>query len=131
MAKAKKKKMTIEEALVPVEEQPYEVPENWCWTRLQQICVMKITDGTHKTPTYCEQEKGIPFISAKDITTGKIDWSNIKYIIPSLHEELYARIAPKRDDVLLAKNGTTGVAALVDSDDVFDIYVTLAVLRPS
>lgn len=31
MAKAKKGKLTIEDALVPVEERPYEVPENWCW----------------------------------------------------------------------------------------------------
>ena len=34
MAKVKSKKITLEEALVPVEEQPYEVPENWCWTYL-------------------------------------------------------------------------------------------------
>lgn len=37
MARGKKKEeLTLEEklerALVPVEEQPYEVPENWCWT---------------------------------------------------------------------------------------------------
>lgn len=37
MAKAKSKKMTLEEALVPVEEQPYEVPENWCWVKLSYI----------------------------------------------------------------------------------------------
>lgn len=37
MAKAKSKKITIEEALVPVEEQPYEVPENWCWVKLSYI----------------------------------------------------------------------------------------------
>ena len=37
MAKAKSKKMTLEEALVPVEEQPYEVPENWCWVKLEAI----------------------------------------------------------------------------------------------
>ncbi len=30
MAKVKSKKITLEEALVPVEEQPYEVPENRC-----------------------------------------------------------------------------------------------------
>lgn len=35
MAKIKKGKLTIEDALVPVEEQPYEIPENWCWTRLE------------------------------------------------------------------------------------------------
>lgn len=31
---------------------------------------------------------------------------------------------------MLAKNGTTGVAAVVDCDEVFDIYVSLALLRP-
>lgn len=31
MAKAKSKKITIEEALVPVDEQPYQIPDNWCW----------------------------------------------------------------------------------------------------
>ena len=29
MAKAKSKKITIEEALVPVEEQEYNIPNNW------------------------------------------------------------------------------------------------------
>ena len=40
------------------------------------------------------------------------------------------RLSPKRGDILLAKNGTTGVAAMVDRDTIFDIYVSLALLRP-
>ena len=51
------------------------------------------------------------------------------YIPEELHEELYNRLAPKQGDILLAKNGTTGVAAIVDSDVVFDIYVSLALIR--
>jgi type I restriction enzyme S subunit len=39
------------------------------------------------------------------------------------------RVSPRLNDILLAKNGTTGVAALVDRDVVFDIYVSLALLR--
>lgn len=31
MAKVKGKKITLKEALVPVDEQPYQVPRNWCW----------------------------------------------------------------------------------------------------
>ena len=92
---------------------------------------MRITDGTHQTPAYSDKENGIPFLSSKDVTSGKINWSGIKYITKELHEELYKRIAPQRNDILLAKNGTTGVAALVDDDTIFDIYVTLAVIRPS
>ena len=47
-----------------------------------------------------------------------------------MHEELYKRIKPQRGDILLAKNGTTGVAAIVETEEVFDIYVSLALLRP-
>ena len=104
---------------------------SWETKSLQSVCCTKITDGTHKTPKYCDAEHGVPFISAKDVTTGVICWDNIKYIIPELHEELYERLAPQVDDVLLAKNGTTGVAAIVEEEKVFDLYVTLAVLRPN
>ena len=105
--------------------------QTWKSQTLQSVCVMKITDGTHKTPTYCDADVGIPFISAKDVTSGVICWDNIKYIIPELHEELYERLTPQVDDVLLAKNGTTGVAAIVEEEKLFDLYVTLAVLRPN
>ena len=104
--------------------------ERWVNETLQSVCSMKITDGTHKTPTYCDADVGVPFISAKDVTGEAICWDKIKYIVPELHDELYARLAPQLDDILLAKNGTTGVAAIVDVDKVFDLYVTLAVLRP-
>lgn len=136
MARGKKKEtLTPEErlqaAMVPESEQPYKVPKNWCWVYLQTLCEIPITDGTHKTPKYSNKENGIPFVSAKDVTKGYIDWSNIKYITKELHEELYQRLAPQIDDVLLAKNGTTGVAALVVDNYIFDLYVTLAVLRPN
>ena len=101
------------------------------WTILPELCIIPITDGTHQTPTYTDKEHGIPFISSKDVTGQRINWDNVKYITKELHEELYRRIAPQKDDILLAKNGTTGVAAIVEDSRVFDIYVTLAVIRPS
>ena len=110
---------------------PYELPKGWGWTTLPELCVLPITDGTHQTPTYTDKANGIPFLSSKDVTSKKIDWTNIKYITKDLHEILYKRIAPQKNDILLAKNGTTGVAAIVEDERVFDIYVTLAVIRPS
>ena len=90
-----------------------------------------IKDGTHQTPTYTtDVENGYKFLSSKDVTTGKVDWSHLKYIPEELHRELYARISPRKGDILLAKNGTTGIAAIVDRDEVFDIYVSLALIRP-
>lgn len=97
---------------------------------LQDVCE-QIKDGTHQTPTYTDDSvNGYKFLSSKDVTTGKIDWTHLKYIPEELHNELYARIAPRKGDILLAKNGTTGIAAIVDREEIFDIYVSLALLRP-
>lgn len=97
---------------------------------LQDVCE-PIKDGTHQTPAYIDDSiNGFKFLSSKDVTTGKIDWNHLKYIPEELHNKLYKRISPRKGDILLAKNGTTGVAAIVDKDEVFDIYVSLALLRP-
>ena len=96
--------------------------------RLEEICEL-ITDGTHQTPTYSKE--GYIFLSSKNVTSRKIDWQNIKYISEELHRELIKRVIPKKNDILLAKNGTTGVGAIVDKEIEFDIYVSLALLRPN
>ena len=130
--KIKRSKKTTKTSDTPhYENVPFEVPKGWVWTTLPELCTIPITDGTHKTPTYTDKEHGVPFISSKDVTSQRINWNNIKYITRELHEELHKRIAPQKNDILLAKNGTTGVAAIVEDTRVFDIYVTLAVIRPS
>ena len=102
--------------------------DDWEEKTLQEVC-HKITDGTHQTPKYFDS--GYIFLSSKNVTTGKIDWENIKYIDEAQHLKMYKRLKPQKNDILLAKNGTTGVAAIVDVDKVFDIYVSLALLRPT
>ncbi|WP_281637045.1 restriction endonuclease subunit S [Flavobacterium marginilacus] len=98
----------------------------WEVKKLKEVCA-KITDGTHQTPKYFDD--GVVFLSSKNVTSGKIDWNNIKYIDEKQHLEMHKRVAPRVGDILLAKNGTTGVAAMVDKDVVFDIYVSLAHIR--
>lgn len=54
--KKKAENLTIEEklaqALVPETEQPYEVPENWCWVRLGDL----ITTSKEKTEDFSDDE---------------------------------------------------------------------------
>lgn len=96
---------------------------------LEELCE-SIKDGTHKTPTYTDdKENGYLFLSSKDVTSKYVDWDHPMYIPAQLHEELSKRILPRKGDILLAKNGTTGIAAIVDRDCAFDIYVSLALLR--
>jgi type I restriction enzyme, S subunit len=101
--------------------------KGWEIKKLKEVCE-KITDGTHQTPKYFSE--GYLFLSSKNVTSGKINWNDVKYIDEKQHLEMHKRVAPRINDILLAKNGTTGVAALVDRDVTFDIYVSLAHLRP-
>ena len=98
---------------------------------IEDVCSL-IKDGTHQTPQYTEdREEGYKFLSSKDVMSQTIDWTDIKYIPAELHEKLYATIKPQRNDILMSKNGVNyGVAAVNDTDEVFDIYVSLALLRP-
>ena len=98
---------------------------------IEEVCSL-IKDGTHQTPHYTEDKiNGYKFLSSKDVMSQKINWENIKYIPKDLHEKLYASIQSQRNDILMSKNGVNyGVAAVNDTDEVFDIYVSLALLRP-
>ena len=98
---------------------------------LDEVCSL-IKDGTHQTPQYTENRiEGYKFLSSKDVMSQKIDWTDIKYIPEELHKKLYAVIRPQRNDILMSKNGVNyGVAAVNDTDEIFDIYVSLALLRP-
>ena len=93
---------------------------------LQEECY-RITDGTHQTPQY--YDSGYIFLSSGNVTNRKINWDNIKFVDEGQHQEMQKRVSPQLNDILLAKNGTTGVAAIVDKDVEFDIYVSLALLR--
>ena len=108
------------------DEIPFKIPKNWEWCRLGTI-LQKLTDGTHSTPKYAAS--GIPFISVKDISSGKISFESTKFISEEEHELLASRCDPHRDDILLTKVGTTGIPVLVDTDRPFSIFVSVAQLR--
>ncbi len=76
MAKGKKTadKLSPEEklrqVLVPAEDQPYPVPENWCWVKLKFVSEIytgnSISEKT-KAEKYMGQKNGLLFIATKDV----------------------------------------------------------------
>ena len=93
---------------------------------LSELC-SKITDGTHKTPDY--QDSGVVFISAKNVSQGFLDLSDVKYITQKEYEEIQKRCQTERGDVILSKSGTLGVPAIIDTDISLGIFESLAVLK--
>lgn len=109
-----------------IQESPFDIPCNWKWSCFGKMAD-KITDGTHSTPKYTTS--GIPFLSVKDMSNGKLSFNSCKYISKEEHDVLYKRCDPKKGDLLITKVGTTGVPVIVDVDFEFSLFVSVALLR--
>ncbi len=108
------------------DEIPFEIPDSWVWCRLGDIA-NKLTDGTHYTPKYTEE--GIPFLSVKDMSSGKLDFRSTRHISPEEHKILFSRCNPEIGDLLLTKVGTTGIPIIVDTDKEFSLFVSVALIK--
>jgi type I restriction enzyme S subunit len=106
---------------------PVTNPKGWD-TRLLGEVTHKIVDGTHRTPRYVDH--GIPFLTIKNIIKGEFDLTDVKYITQREHQELIKRTRPEKGDILYSKDGTLGVAKVIDIDLEFSIFVTLALIKP-
>ena len=107
-------------------EIPFEIPSKWKWTTLEQIC-LQITDGEHKTPKY--QIGGVPFLSVKDISSKKLNFSNTKFVSLEDFNVIKKRCYPQKGDILLSKVGSTGIPAIIDTDKEFALFVSVALLK--
>lgn len=94
--------------------------------KLGTVCA-KITDGTHKTPTYLDE--GITFISAKNIVNGELDFSDIKYISEKEYQEIQKRCQTAIYDILLSKSGSLGAPVIVKTEEKLGLFESLAVLK--
>lgn len=89
----------------------------------------RITDGVHKKPSYVDS--GVPFLVVENLTRGPgIDLSSTRFVSREDHKEFTKRTKPERGDVLVSKDGTLGVARLIETDVEFSIFVSLALLKP-
>ena len=106
MARASKKKteLTYEEklaqAIVPEEEQPYKVPENWCWTRIKALCTLK--NGRAFKPTDWSEE-GLPIIRIQNLNNPDNDYNFYNGLV----EEDYRLFG---GELLFAWSGTPGTS---------------------
>ena len=108
------------------EDEPFSIPDGWSWYRLGNLFNL-VTDGAHYTPRYIVT--GVPFLSVKDVSSGRISFDNVKYISEEQHAELCQRCNPETGDILLTKVGTTGIAVPIDTKRQFSIFVSLALLK--
>ena len=123
MAKNKKFEISLEEklekALVPVEEQPYKIPDNWVWTRLGEIYNLFTGNSipeSEKSIKYINLSDGYKYIATKDIGyNGEINYEN-GVVIP--YNEKKFKIAKANSTLLCIEGGSAGRKAGIVKRDV-------------
>ena len=117
MARGKKKEeLTLEEklerALVPVEEQPYEVPGNWCWVRLENA--FHILNGyAFKSQKYVDS--GIRIIRIANVQDGYIEDDKPVFYPLEMEREIQKYML-EAGDLLISLTGNVGRVAFLDND---------------
>ncbi|OQK15726.1 hypothetical protein AU255_16080 [Methyloprofundus sedimenti] len=99
------------------DEKRFLIPDNWVWARASDI--YDIRDGTHDSPKY--QDNGLPLVTSKNIYSGKLDLTNVKYISDEDHAKISERSKVDKDDILFAMIGSIGNPVIIDIDPIFSV----------
>lgn len=83
--------------------------------------------GFTHTPQYVE--KGVPFISVKDISSGYIDLSKIKYVSKEEYDNAPKGAKPQKGDLMFCRVGTMGKPLIVETDMQFCTFVSVGYMR--
>ncbi len=141
MARGKKKEKELspeerlQQALVPESEQPYKVPENWCWTKVGTLSTLHRGVSYKKGDAHIEKRNNDCLIMrGGNIGEGYID-IDADSVYVDLHLVNEDQLIKKNDIIIVASTGSTKVigragVSLVDYSNVaFGAF--LMVVRPN
>jgi len=112
MAKAKKQEPAVQ-LLIPNDECPFELPDNWIWTRLGNLGHTNI--GLTYSPKDTS-DSGIIVLRSSNIQNGLMDYKDIVRVKTQVPEN---KMCQKGDILICARNGSkalVGKTAVVDAD---------------
>jgi type I restriction enzyme S subunit len=105
------------------------IPEEWKVFKLRDVCY-KIQDGTHFSPK--PQPTGVPYVTSKNIRSWGIDLTDVIYVAPKDHLEIFKRCDPKLGDLLYVKDGVnTGTVTVNTLAYEFTLLSSVAMIRPN
>jgi type I restriction enzyme S subunit len=85
--KIKRSKKTAKTSDTPhYENVPFEIPENWVWTDIENICSKIGSGSTPRGSNY--SSKGIPFFRSQNIYNNGLVYEDIKFISEDIHQTM-------------------------------------------
>ena len=90
------------------ENVPFEIPDGWCWTTIEDVCSKIGSGSTPKGSNYSKE--GIPFFRSQNVQNDGIVLSDIKYISDEVHQSMIGTEVVA-NDLLLNITGEIGRAS--------------------
>ena len=96
------------------ENVPFEIPDNWVWTTIEEICSKIGSGSTPKGSNY--SVKGIPFFRSQNVYNDRLVYDDIKYISEEVHQKMKGTEVLANDLLLNITGGSLGRCAVVPAD---------------
>ena len=93
------------------ENPPFEIPESWCWTTLENICSKIGSGSTPKGGIYSTE--GILFFRSQNVYNNGVVLEDIKYISEEVHQSMIGTEVLPNDLLLNITGGSLGRCAIV------------------
>lgn len=122
--KAEKEKLIAEgkikkqKSLAPItdDEIPFNIPDNWKWVRLRDICT-KIADGDHNPPKGLTHESEYLMLSSQNINNDTlVNMSKVRYLDKNTFEKVNERTNLQKEDILFTSVGSLGRSCIFRED---------------
>ena len=112
------------------DEIPFEIPDNWTWCRLKELCI-KI--GAGSTPTGGKAvyvSEGIKFIRSQNVYDDGLRLNDIAYITEETNAKKSGSIVRSKDILLNITGGSIGRCAIVPDDfDMANVNQHVMIIR--
>ncbi len=111
----KAKKLTLS----TIEDEPWELPEGWCWCKLSDLFNIVSARRVHQSDW---RTSGIPFYRTREIGWLAENRTDVKpelYIEESLYERFKQSGYPSPGDIMMTAVGTVGKTYIVQPGDKF------------
>lgn len=110
-------------------ELPYEIPANWSWARLGDLCYLENGDRSKNYPNKSLLvEEGIPFINAGHLEDSRINMTEMNYI-SEVRFNLLRSGKVREGDILYCLRGSLGKSAIVHGIGRGAIASSLVIVR--
>ena len=96
------------------ENVPFEIPNSWVWTTIEEICSKIGSGSTPRGSNY--SANGIPFFRSQKVYNDRLVYDDIKYISEEVHQKMKGTEVLANDLLLNITGGSLGRCAVVPAD---------------